>query len=114
MAKTIRKSAQVSTAFGQTLPQPISFTYDVEELQKGDEIPADEVPDADDIRSFVNQKRNAAARAKAQNEALAEAGIKKPTLDDPAVQLATMVKVLVAAGNDEATATAMAKNVLGL
>lgn len=114
MPKTQTKKATVATAYGVNLAEPIEFSFSYEELVKGDEVPAAEVPDAEDIRSYVNQKRSAAARASAQNEALNAAGIKKPTLDDPAVQLATMVKVLVAAGNDEVTATTIAKSALGL
>jgi hypothetical protein len=114
MAKTISKSAKVETAYGQTLAEPVSFNYTYEELQKGDAIPTDEQPDAADLLTYVNQKRNAAARSKAQNDALTNAGIVKPTLEDPAVRLATMVKVLVAAGNSKETAEQIAKSALGM
>ena len=112
--KEINKSARVETAYGNTLAEPITFSYTYAELQKGDEIPAAEMPDADDIRSFVNQKRNAKARSAAQNEALSAAGIQKPTLEDPEVQLKTMVKVLVAAGNTEEVAEQQARTMLGM
>lgn len=114
MAKTINKSARVETAYGVTLAEPISFSYSFEELQKGDEIPASEQPDASDLISYVNQKRNATARAKAQADALKNAGVDKPTLEDPKVQLNTMVKVLVAAGKSPADAEQIAKSALGL
>jgi len=114
MAKPIEKTATVETAYGQTLAEPIRFSYSYEELQKGDTIPSDEMPDADDLRSYVNQKRNAAARSKAQNAALDNAGIKKPTLDDPSVQFATMVKVLVASGKTAEQAEQIAKTALGV
>ncbi len=112
--KTQNKAARVETAYGQTLATPISFTYTYEELEKLDSIPANEMPDADDLRSFVNQKRNAAARSKAQNEALTAAGIQKPTLEDPTTRLATMVKVLIAAGNTQEQAEQIAKSVLNV
>src|SRR5512147_1248040 len=99
MPETIKKSAKEETAYGQTLATPVTFSSEYEELQKTDTISASEMPDADDLRSFVNQKRNAAARSKAQNAALDAAGIVKPTLEDPDTRLKTMVKVLVAAGN---------------
>ena len=114
MAKTVSKKASVSTAYGQTLPQAIEFEYEFVELQKGDEIPADEQPDADDLRQYVNTKRNSAARAKAQNEALSNAGIVKPTLEDPDVRLKSMVKILIANGMDETTATTTARAALGM
>jgi hypothetical protein len=114
MAKNVTKKATISTAYGEPVNPPLEFSYGYDELQKGDEIPADEKPDADDILTLVNQKRNAKARASAQNEALSEAGIQKPTLESPDVRLKTMVKVLVAAGNDEETATTIAKSALGM
>lgn len=114
MPKTVNKSAKVETAYGQTLAEPVTFSYSYEELVKGDEIPADEQPDADDLRSYVNQKRNATARSKAQNDALTAAGISKPTLEDPNVQLSTMVKVLVAAGKSAQEADTIARATLGL
>lgn len=114
MPKNVTKTARVETAYGQTLAEPVSFIYEYDELTKNDAIPASEQPDADDLRSFVNQKRNAGARSKAQNEALTAAGIAKPTLEDPDVRLRTMVRVLVAAGNSEATAEQIARGALGM
>lgn len=114
MPKNVTKSATVETAFGQPVVPAVKFSYAYDELVKGDAIPTDEQPDADDLRSFVNQKRNAAARSKAQNEALADAGVQKPTLEDAEYRLKTMVKVLVAAGNSEAQAEQIAKSALGM
>lgn len=114
MPKTMPKTATVNTAYGQTLAEPIQFSYSYEELVKGDTIPADETPDESDLRAFVNQKRNAAARSKAQNEALSAAGIQKPTLEDADVRLKTMVKVLIAAGNSPEQAETIAKGALGM
>lgn len=112
--KTVSKNAKVETVNGQTLPEPIPFSYSYEELQKGDEIPADEQPDSDDLRAYVNTKRNSAARAKAQNEALTAAGIQKPTLEDPDFRLKQMVKLLLANGMDAATAESTARATLGM
>jgi hypothetical protein len=111
--KTIPKTATVEKAYGVDLAEPIKFSYSYDELEKTDEIPAKEMPDADDLRSFVNQRRNAAARSKAQNEALTAAGITKPTLEDPAEQFKQMVRVLVAAGKSQEVAEQIAKNALG-
>lgn len=114
MPKTVTKTATVNTAYGQTLSEPIQFSYQFDELVKGDPIPADEQPDESDIRAYVNQKRNAAARSSAQNAALSEAGIQKPTLEDADVRLKTMVKVLVAAGNSAEEAEKIARGALGM
>ena len=114
MSKNVTKQAEVKTFNGQTLPEAISFSYEYEELQKGDEIPAKEIPDEDDLRTYVNTKRNSAARAKAQNDALNAAGIQKPTLEDPDFRLKQMVKLLVANGLDAATAETTARATLGM
>src|SRR5262245_3025711 len=114
--KTVNKTAKVGTAYGQTLAEELSIAYSYEELQKGDVIPTDEQLDEEDIRGVVNQKRNAAARAKATNAKLEEAGIQKPTLDDPNVQVREMVKVLRAADKNltEEAANAKAKLILNI
>jgi hypothetical protein len=114
MPKPIVKAARVETAYGNTLAEPVTFSYEYEELQKGDTIPADEMPDSDDLRSFVNQKRNAAARSKAQNAALDAKGIQKPTLDDPDVRLKAMINILVKNGVAADAAEQQARAVLGM
>jgi hypothetical protein len=114
MPKTVNKSAKVETAYGVTLADPVTFSYSYEELVKGDEIPAKEVPDADDLRTYTNQKRNAAARSSAQNDALTNAGVTKPTAEDPQVALAMMVKAMVAQRIPVEQATQIAKTALGL
>lgn len=110
----VQNQAEVKTANGQPLPKPIKFPYEFEKLLKGDTIPADEVPDDDDILTYVNTKRNSAARAKAQAEALAAAGIAKPTLEDPDFRLRQMIKILVANNMDEETAEKSARAALGM
>lgn len=112
MAKQTTKKGSVSTAYGQNLPKPIDFEYVVNELQKGDEIPADEVPDAEDILALVNSKRNASARAKAQNEALTAAGIEKPDTNTPDFRYKQMVKLLTANGMSQEQAETSAKTLI--
>ena len=53
--KQISKTATVETAYGNPLPEPVRFSYEYEELQKGDLIPAKEVPDQDDLITYINQ-----------------------------------------------------------
>lgn len=113
--KIQKKSAEVKTVNGNPLPQPIGFNYEFPELEKGDVIPQDEYPDEDDIRQYVNTKRNSAARAKAQNEALTAAGISvSQSLENPDFRLKQMIKLLVANGQEPAAAEAFAKQALGL
>jgi hypothetical protein len=112
--KSVTKTATVTTAFGIPLSEPVEFAYEYQELQKGDEIPARETPDEEDIRALVNSKRNAGARSKAQAESLKAAGISAPTLEDADFRLRQMVKVLVAAGRSETEAEQVAKAALGM
>lgn len=109
----VPKTATVETAYGKAI-DPIHFSYTYEKLEKGDTIPAKEMPDEDGLRAYVNQTRNAAARSAAQAKALADADIKKPTLEDPAVRFAGMVKILIAAGNTQAQAEQIAHTALGV
>ena len=118
MAKIVTKKATVETAFGNKLDTPLTFSYKFEELEydaatkSGDEIPADEMPGQEGLISYVNQKRNATARSKAQAEVLEANGVKKPTKEDPAFRLKTMIDMLVANGDDAVTAEATARQLL--
>ena len=114
MSKLVTRKATVATVYGQTLAEPVEFEFSYQELQKGEEIPAAEVPDADDLRSFVNTRRASKARSEKQNEIVASLGIEKPTLENPDVALATMVKVLKAQGKSHDDATSIAKQMLGM
>lgn len=108
----VTKTSTVENAYGQKLDAPVKFEYSYEELSAYSEIPEKELPDEDEILTVVNAKRNASARAAAQTKALAAAGVSKPTLEDPKVQFNTMVKVLMASGQDEPTARAFANEAL--
>ena len=114
MAKTVTRKAVARMAYGKAI-DPLPFVYTFEELQKGEEVPAREIPDADGIRSFANTRRAANARATAQNEAFSShvPPIVKPDLKDPDFALATMVKALCEQGWDEAEATVAASELLG-
>ena len=111
--KTIQNHATVSKAFGQELEKEIKFTYDAEQYEKFEEIPAKEIPDNDAILNLVNQRKVAAARAAETSRLLTEAGIKAPTLEDPKVQFATLVRTLKASGKAPAEAEALANQLLG-
>lgn len=106
----VEKTSEVAKAYGQDLDTPIKFSYKYEELEKYEDIPEKELPDNDEVLTMVNARRNASARAAAQTKALSDAGINKPTLDDPKVQFTNIAKSLEAAGKsrDEARQTANA------
>lgn len=114
--KTETFKGTIENAYGQPLEKALAFSGDFEKLEKGDEIPAKEQPDADEILTYVNSKRKANARQKAMQAVLDAAGIEKPTLENNVdLQVKTMVKSLVASGKyNEEQATQFAKTALGL
>lgn len=114
--KTETFKGTIENAYGQPLETALAFDGSFEKLEKGDEIPAKESPDSDEILSYVNSKRKANARQKAMQVVLDAAGIEKPTLENNVdLQVRTMVKSLVASGKyNEEQATTFAKTALGL
>ena len=113
--KTEKFSGTMESAYGKTLPTKLTFSGTFQAFESLDEVTsANEQPSNDELVAFVNSKRKAAARQKSMNEALTAAGIEKPTLEDPQVQLATIIKALVASGRSEDEATALAETTLGV
>ena len=110
----ITKTATVGSAFGNEI-EPIKFTFDYEELSAVADIPEDEKLDDKAVLTFVNARRNASARAKAQLEALKAAGYEAPSTSvasDPEARVKAMVKLLMLNGETEEAATQMARSVL--
>ena len=127
MAKQVEKTARVSQVAGKTIAeltagreggalQYVEFDYTFNELEKGDSIPEDEYPDADDILSLVNAKRNASARSKQQTKALDAENIETPSMSvkTPEGALANIVRSLVAQGRSKEEAEVAAKALLGM
>jgi hypothetical protein len=108
-------SGTIESAYGSTLPSAVKFegTYD-KYANYEEAVAAQDLPSRDEQLALINNKRKANARQKAMQAALDAAGISKPTLDDPQVQLKTIIKALVASGKDEATATQIAEATLGV
>jgi hypothetical protein len=105
----------IESAYGKTLPQKLTFSGSFEAYENVQELrDANVFPKDEDIVAFVNAKEKANARQKAMNEVLSAAGIEKPTLEDPQVQLATIVKALRASGRSEDEAIALAETTLGV
>lgn len=112
--KTVEFKGTIEKAYNQTLPEPVAYSGSFEELEKSDAIPEKEKLTDEDILSVVNNKRKASARQSAMQEALKAAGIEKPTLDDPQVQLREMIKILTKAGRSEEDARSLAETTLGV
>jgi hypothetical protein len=116
--KTETFKGSIESAYGRTLPTKLSFNGSFEAFESLDEVKSydngSELPSDKDIVDFVNAKRKANARQKSMNEALTAAGIEKPTLEDPQVQLATIVKALRASGRSEEEAITLAETTLGV
>ena len=114
--KNVTSTASAENAYGNKIE---AFSYNFEHVvyDSLDEIKAaDLMPSKKDIIGFGNANEQANARAKAFTSELDSRGIKKPELkDDVKLQIATIVKSLVASGKyDEAAAEAQAKTLLGL
>lgn len=116
--KTEKFKGTIESAYGRTLPSKLSFEGTYDAFQTLDEVKShdngSEYPSESDIVDFVNAKRKANARQKSMNEALTAAGIEKPTMEDPQVQLATIIKALRASGRSEDEAVALAESTLGV
>jgi hypothetical protein len=111
-----RKLTELKLKSGEynTVPK---FTYEAEfdELEKGEEIPAKEMPDAEGIRNLVNSKRKAAARQKAMQATMDLAEIVRPDIkNDEQLRLEKFYELMVANGSTEAEAKAQASAVLGI
>lgn len=105
----------IESAYGSPLDKALSFNGSYEAYTSLDEVKSgNDFPNNDELVTFVNNKRKANARQKEMQIALDAAGIVKPTLDDPQVQLKGMIKILVAAGRSEAEATQIAQTTLGV
>lgn len=113
--KTEKFSGTMENAYGKVLPEPVKFSGSFEALETIEEVrAANEYPDDKEVIAWANAKRKASERQKAMNQALQDAGVTKPTLEDPQVQLATIIKALRAAGRSEDEAVALAENTLGV
>jgi NACalpha-BTF3-like transcription factor len=88
-------SGKVETFLGKPVSPAVLFTGTFEELVKGDEIPAKEIPNDEDILSYVNTARKAKARAESQTKALKDAGYEKPDANTPEAMADAQVKLIM-------------------
>lgn len=104
----------VASAYGETLPKPVDFNGEFEAYENSAEIrEKNDWPNDDDIVSFVNAKRKAAARAKATEAALTLAGYEKPDLSKPEYRRKRMIADFVAMGVPSEIATQQVDAILG-
>jgi hypothetical protein len=113
MATTTTKTATASTAYGEELDAPITFSYSYASLTSMDEVPSDERPTEKQMLNLVNSLRNATARNKAQAVAFDNAGIKAPSVDPAESRRKILLKILIAEGATVEQAEKMADNMLG-
>ena len=117
MAKTVNKTANAKTAYGEPIKlengaDSVSFDYEYVELESMGEVPEDEQPSEKQILNLVNSLRNATARNKAQAVAFDAAGIKAPSVDPAESRRRMFIKVLVADGNSQEAAEKLADQFL--
>lgn len=105
----------IESAYGSPLATAIKFEGSFDAYESYDEAStANDLPSHDEQVAFVNNKRKANARQKSMQAALDAAGIVKPTLEDPQVQLKQIIKALEASGRSTADAVKLAETTLGV
>lgn len=113
--KTETYKGTIESAYGSPLATALRFEGSFEAYADFDEmVTAQDGLSRDEQVAAVNNKRKANARQKSMQAALDAAGISKPTLEDPQVQLKTIIKALVASGRSDAEATQIAESTLGV
>jgi hypothetical protein len=112
----VTEKATVRKLFGNPLDKEYSIDVTYSQLAENSAIPDDAALTHAEIIGILNARRKAAARAAATSELADSLGIKKPStsLATDEQRITAMVKVFRSMGNDEATATALAKAALGL
>jgi hypothetical protein len=112
----VTEKATVRKLFGQALDKEYTIDVVYSQLAENSAIPADSQLTHAEIIGILNARRKAAARATATSELADSLGVKKPStaLATDEQRINAMVKVFRSMGNDEATATALAKAALGL
>lgn len=105
----------ISSAWGTPVKPALSFQGTFQAYESAEEIrKANDWPSDDEVLKMRNTERKANARQQAMVAALETAGYKKPTLEDESVRVREMVKIFVAAGNNEEVALQKAKAALGI
>jgi len=114
--KTVEFTATTETAYGKPLTTPIGYSGKFQAFEGIQEVrDVGEMPSDDELVTYANNKRKAAARQKSLTAALEAAGYEKPTLEsDSQLQLRTLYKVYVAAKKSPEEARALASQTLGV
>ena len=112
--KTEKLSGLIENAYGAKLDTPVKYDGNFEAYESGQEVrAANDMPSDDEVVSFRNSQRRAAARQRLMQEALDAAGIKKPTLENSAeLRYKNIFDALKAAGKSDSEADAIAKAAL--
>jgi hypothetical protein len=106
--------ATAESGRGVKFPEPLKYSGSYSVYENADEVrQANDWPSDDDVVEYRNTQRKLAARNKELNAALDAAGIEKQTINNSeSLRLAGMVRILVASGETEEAATAIAKATL--
>jgi len=112
--KTETFTAKAESGRGKTFDTPLEYGGEYTVYDNAQEIKdANDWPSDNDIVEYRNTQRKLAARNKALNQALDDAGVEKQTINNnPQMRLAGMVRILMASGESEEAATAIAKATL--
>ena len=106
--------AKAESGRGVKFDTPLQYSGEFEVYETPDEIrQRNDWPSDEDVLNFVNTQRKLAARNKALNQALDDAGIQKQTINNSEqLRLSGMVKILTASGMSQEEATDVAKATL--
>lgn len=104
----------IESAYGSKLAKPVDYKGVFDAYENHAEIvAANDLPSHDEVVSFRNQQRRAAARQRLMQVALDAAGVQKPTLENsPDLRYKSIYDALIASGKSASEAEAIAKAAL--
>jgi hypothetical protein len=114
--KSVPFTATAESAYGEKLEKAVTYAGTYESFETYDEVKsANELPSNDEIVTMVNNKRKAAAKAKAMQAKFDELKIEKPDPNSPANLRKGMIVNLMKQKPelDEATASSIIDSILG-
>lgn len=105
------EKGKAEKAYGTDLKEPITYEYTYDAYTDYKFVPPSELPKEKEQLKWRNDKEKMAARTKAQEDKLKDAGYEKPTLKTSEnLRIRQIVNALVAGGWSEEDATAHAKS----
>lgn len=114
--KKIKFTSNTDSAYGRPIGKTITYEGEFDAYENATEVrTANDMPSDDEVVTYRNGQRKAAANQARRLEVFNEMGIQKPTLEnDVLLQLTTIYKTLVAAKKTPAEARQLAMTTLNV